>query len=587
MMKKNGWPSRILENLVRDFPVPMTISVLLFFVVNGLGLENTAGILDNAASGLMPALCLSAALSAMGRGHTGWRKAAAVGAAAVIFPQFAQLLPGEIILGIVLFSIALGVWAVCRGGEQSLRLNQVAEWFLACAGVTAVLMIALTGIALALNELLFSGAPDMVKTLIGTAALTLPLCLAAPGLFLGGVWDCRGERFRWVNGRLLLPMYLALMAVLLAYVGRILITWEMPVGTMNGFALTASALYVFFHLTLDAEDGRAAAFFRKWGAWAMLPILAAQAVGVVIRVAAYGLTADRASGIVVTLLCAGAVAAGLVRRRAGWFLPAAACVALVLPLAAEHTAILNQEHRLISALERNGMLTESREIIPNPEADPGDQRIIWDAADYLLDNDGREDSIAGWIRKTASAAGSPEKYNGEYILNTAREAILGFKKPTGKERVWRSISFEGSARQDELDVAGYAYAKTIRLYSYLSVDTDGTAEEYANDQETDRFTSPLQPLFEAVYAERNEPFVFPGLPLTAEIGGEDCDLAPLFADLVWDEETEKYRLVNDRLTLPSGKELHVVRCYLYVNHYDGHLSGQLDFYAWLLTPEAK
>ncbi len=578
MMKKNGWPSRIFENLLRDFPVPMTISVLLFFVANGLSLENTAGILDNAASGLMLGLCLSAAMSAMGRGDSRWRNAAAVGAAAVIGLSFAEILPEEVSIGMVLFSIALGIWAVCRGKEQSLRLNQAAEWFLVCAGVTAVLMIALMGIAVALNELLFSGAPDMVKNLIATSALTLPLCLAAPGLFLGGVWDCRGERFRWVNGRLLLPLYLALMAVLLAYVGRMLITWEMPVGTMNGFALTASALYVFFHLTLDEGDGRIAAFFRKWGAWAMLPILAAQTVGVYIRVEAYGLTADRVSGIVITLLCAGAVAAGLVRRRAGWFLPVAACIALVLPLAAEHTAILNQEHRLISALERNHMLTEAGEITPNPEADPGDQRIIWDAADYLLDNDDREGSIAGWIRKTASAAESPEKYNGEYILNTVREAILGFERPSKQERLWRRVSMAGSARQNELDVADYDYAEKINLISSYRADAEETA---------DRYTSPLQPLFEAVYAERNEPFVFPDLPLTAVIGGEECDLAPLFADLSIDPKDGNYLLTNDRLTLPSGKELHVISFGLYVSNYNDNLTGQLNLSAWLLTPEGE
>ncbi len=595
-MKKWNLGRRI-RNLWRDFPVPAILSMLLcgMYIASPLFPFHHGGDQDNrlydlmwnAINGLMVSLCLSAALSAVGRRRWPFTLAAVLSSAAVIALQMAELLPGTAVLGIVLFSIALGAWAVCRGPEETLRLNQVAGWFFACVGVTAVLVIALTGIAAALNSLFFSDAPSLVRELIDAAALTLPLCLVAPWLFLGGVRECRGERFRWVNGRLLLPLYLALMAVLLAYVGKMLVTWEMPVGTMNGFALAAAALYVFFHLTLDEGDGRIAALFRKWGAWAMLPVLAAQAVGVYIRVAAYGLTADRLMGVVAALLCAGAVATGLMRRRAGWFLPVAACVALALPLAADHAAILNQEHRLTSALERNQMLTEAREITPNPETSPDDQRIIWDAADYLLDNDDRADSIAGWIRKTAKASREPDRQSSDYVSDLERTAIWGFERPLEEGRVWIYLTFQGSAQANELDVADFSHAKQVSVGSNITVNADGTAEENDRGRDDVVIIDPLQPLYDAAYASPDQ-FALPETTLTVEIGGENCDLAPLFSDLAIDPKDGDYLLTNDRITLPSGKVLHIITSNLYVSGNDGGgYSGSFYLVAWLLTPEAE
>ncbi len=596
-MKMKWQPGRRIRNLWKDFPVPAILSVLLCGMCIASPLfpysyeaeqDNWLyDLMQNAINGLMVSVCLSAALSAVGRRRWPFTLAAVLGSAAVIALQMAELLPGTVILGILLFSIALGAWAVCQGQEETLRLNQVAGWFFVCVGVTAVLMIALTVIAAALSGLLLTGLSATAKDIIGMSALYLPLFLIAPWLFLGGVRECRGERFRWVNGRLLLPLYLALMAVLLAYVGKILVTWEMPVGKMNGFALAAAALYVFFHLTLDEGDGRVAAFFRKWGAWAMLPVLAAQAVGVYIRVEAYGLTADRLMGIVAALLCAGAVATGLMRRRAGWFLPVAACVALALPLAADHAAILNQEHRLISALERNQMLTEAGEITPNPEAAPDEQRIIWSAADYLLDNDERADSIAGWIRKTAKASREPERQRSDYVNDLERTAIWGFERPQEEGRVWIYLTFQGSARANELDVADFSHAKQVSLWSNITVNADGTAEE--NDQGRDDVViiDPLQPLYDAAYASPDQ-FALPETTLTVEIGGEECDLAPLFSDLAIDPKDGDYLLTNDRITLPSGKVLHIITSTLNVSGNDGGgYSGSFYLVAWLLTPEAE
>jgi hypothetical protein len=89
------------------------------------------------------------------------------------------------------------------------------------------------------------------------------------------------------------PIYTLLLAVLYAYLVKILITMEMPQNQINIFVSLASLFFIFFYLTLGSYDNKAVRFFRRFGGWFLFPILASQVVAIYIRVNAYGLTTAR------------------------------------------------------------------------------------------------------------------------------------------------------------------------------------------------------------------------------------------------------------------------------------------------------
>ncbi len=528
-----------------------------------------------------------------------WRKAAhghiaaALSAAVMMAVHWFWPLPDLACMGLALACVALCVHLASRG-DQPLQLNRIAGWFLVCLGVSCVLCAAMQGIAAAVMGLFLQDLPYGVSYGVTNALLFVSFLWVAPWLFLGGVMDCRGSRFRWFSSRVLLPLYLILVAVLLAYVGKIVITREMPVGVMNAYALTALALYVFFHLTLTGGETKLSALFFKWGAWAMLPILAAQAVGVYIRVEAYGFTSARIWGVVMTLLCVGAVVSGLLRKRARWFLPVLAAVLLVLPMAAHSLAIADQAHRLEAALVRNGMVAADGSILPNENADAEDRQVLYSSMDYLLDAGAPEDCIIHRMKaQMEEALIAKGTWTREQLDATAywyssadKEGLLGFEKPrlAKAETTYHSWTFDGTADRYRLDASGWDYAEFVTLNQFAYTD-----EEPVPDAGKNRFSSFPADVLDALMASAGEPFRFPDVPVLIELDGQALDIRPYLTDVTADPDGDgrDFLLADDHWELPNGKVLHV--CHVYFGHSDhpAYGSSSMTLDGWLLTPEAE
>lgn len=204
---------------------------------------------------------------------------------------------------------------------------------------------------------------------------------------------------------LLLPASLIMLAILYLYLGKIVVTWSMPSGTLNWFGSVALAVYAFFWLALRDSPR---AFFRLFvrRGWALLlPVLAAQVVGIVIRYQAYGLTTLRLAGMVT--LSFGVVAlvlAALNRRPQGLFafIAAAGIVFTISPLNIVDVPIRNQEARLRAALSRNGLLQEDGETLslkPGAEIPDADAKVIVGSWRYLV----RVKSWSVWHRPAFTA----------------------------------------------------------------------------------------------------------------------------------------------------------------------------------------
>ena len=187
---------------------------------------------------------------------------------------------------------------------------------------------------------------------------------------------------------LLLPAALLLLAILYVYLGKIVVTGSMPSGKLNWFGSVALASYVFFWLSLRGSSNRFFRLFARWGWALLLPVLAAQVVGIVIRYNAYGLSALRYAGM--AALSVGIVAlilAALDRRPRGLFvyMAVAGLVFTVSPLNIVDVSVRNQEGRLRAALARNGLLNEDGLRLKTDVRIPDrDAEIIVSAWKYLV-----------------------------------------------------------------------------------------------------------------------------------------------------------------------------------------------------------
>ncbi len=485
--------------------------------------------------------------------------------AAIVGLSLKLLFPNENdrLIGILLACVALCFWGACGKERPIVRLNQILGWFFACLGLSMVLFLALIFIQGAVTTLFAESAANGLINLI----LSFCFLLFAPWMFLGGLPDDETPAdtrtgFSKFCARVLLPLFLLLMAVLLLYVLKILLTWKMPVGKMNSYALTALGCFTFFHLTLDGSENKLTAWFIKWGGYMMLPVLIAQQVGVWIRVEAYGLTEARILGMGFTLVCLTAVIASLFRKRANWFFPAAAIAVLAMivsPLNAGDFARMQQEARLEDALRRNNMLNAAGEIVANSDADIEDRTIIYDAANYLIHLDASENSLAKQMQQRMTTDDRIQYYDTELWYQ-----LFGFNQPVKNSRKSFFFTFEGSATHNELSVQGYDHAKWYSSTCTIQEDTALVAD------------------LEAC----GTPFVFPHYPVVFSIDGEDVDLQSLLRQVT---ETTKpheldrtFTLNEDTILLPSGRILHIAS--LRISHYS---STNISLNGWVLTPEAE
>ena len=190
---------------------------------------------------------------------------------------------------------------------------------------------------------------------------------------------------------ILLPASLLLLAILYLYLGRILITRTMPSGELNWFGSVALAAYTYFWLSLRGSTRRFFRLFIRWGWVLLLPVLAMQITGIVIRYHAYGLTAARYAGMIT--LSFGVVAlilAAFKRSSLGFFIyiAAAGLIFTVSPLNIVDVPIRNQEARLKAVLEKNGFLKGDELLPKQPDYKLSDEdaRVVVGAWNYLVSN---------------------------------------------------------------------------------------------------------------------------------------------------------------------------------------------------------
>ncbi len=505
--------------------------------------------------------------------------------------------PGMIPVGVILCGFALCLHAVSRKDAPAVRLGLIGGRFLTASFVSGLLFGALALSISAVFALFLPDAPWELNEMFMISGACISFMLVAPVLFLSGLPEEKAPSspggFQKFAAFLLFPFYYLPAAILIFYVAKIIITWSMPVGVMNGYSIYALTAFVFFHLILTGEENGLSRFFKRWGGWLLIPIAAVQAIAVHMRVSAYGLTESRVLGMVWTALCLAAVAVSLFRRRAGWFFLTAAAVSFITlctPLSAGNLAVMNQESRLLASLTESNMLDEEGRIISNPEASLKNREIIYSAADYLYDVSARKGSFTEQLQQQIDAIrnddGVPEDGLSMISPSAAKIRLFGFGKPEQTDDDWssRTYVFEGTAVSSRVETSGYVLAEWISAHLYS--DSNVAAWSYDKDESSGLIclgTTDLSALIACLEKslESGDPLDLT-VPVTLVIDGEEADIAPLLngISLTGDEAAS---LPADTLILPSGRKLHISS--LRVRNYSNtDTDDYITFSAWLLTP---
>jgi hypothetical protein len=233
----------------------------------------------------------------------------------------------------------------------------------------------------------------------------------------------------------LVPIGMTLLAILYAYIAKIVFTLSMPSGTMNWFASCAVGGYLFLWLSLRCSRVRFFAFLARWGWAALLPVVVTQIVGIVIRYNAYGLTAPRMAGMATLAIGIYALAlAALDRsaRSAFIVLAVAGFVLTVSPFNILDVPIMQQTARLRAALERAGCFAGGGFSVPEkPNIAEKDAKIIDGAWRYLTE---RGQTFFRYTREN-DGADSFRPRQGVWNRNTfTRDIAEAARKLSGQKR---------------------------------------------------------------------------------------------------------------------------------------------------------
>ncbi len=294
-----------------------------------------------------------------------------------------------------------------------------------------------------------------------------------------------GGVFRAIFALAELPVFLLLLGILIVYFLKILFTLRLPEGGINLYAIIADIVFLFnvFAVTAYAEHTRIVAFFRKFGAFLMLPVLGMQTLAVGVRIAEYGLTAPRVLSFILVAITA-VFAVGLFARKVDIALLVSTAVILVFtvtPLNFIDLPVYQQTASLKSTLIRNGMF-ENGKILPGEPLSAKDARKIVGAYDYIT---AYPDAAPDWLDTKRSAENFEKQFGfskygwAESVYVDVRERTRVSNVPLGETPFdissYRFIDHEElwSANGDDL----VYHCKVEDDSSYKAYDLMGYVEE--------------------------------------------------------------------------------------------------------------
>lgn len=357
-------------------------------------------------------------------------------------------------------------WLLMDDRNERTLVPRLVSMGLYAAWLVGVLSIGLC-ICILASEMLVFGTQVLTDRLYGVTfllcwAFLFPNLLCSQLPHLGD--ELRVSRaYHGVVGQAIFPLCLLLLAVLYAYIAKIVVLRHMPSGEMNWFGSFALLIWACLWLGLRDWHTRPVRWFIRWG-WALLvPVVVVQLVGVGIRLHAYGLTPLRCA----SLACIGVGIAGLVIAALGrpprqlFLVAAVVClVVTVSPANIVDMANLNQTMRLRATLSELGLIGDDGLVVG------GRQKVV------TVTEDQREQLTGAWFYLRTAERG----YRSDALVDDlrVRSANESFEQLFG----FSYAETDGDGWRDDTGDAGPVQHRFEFLSADAATDVDGYTQAY-------------------------------------------------------------------------------------------------------------
>ena len=272
------------------------------------------------------------------------------------------LLPG---VPIALAAVIVFLLARTQGTDLTIPNTLISALIAGIACLCA--MAGLLAVFFAFTELIVE-LPAAGREIVLYLLVFLPLIAVQAGIFIAFAAREREQislpaAYKVIVLRILLPIRIALLAVLYAYLLKCLFTLTIPVGKINPFVSLATGFFLFFYFAALPYESPFLTFFRRYGAIFLLPLVAAQIVAFAIRIDAYGYTPARMASLLYIVFSTVSCALTLVRGgkyvRDSFLVFAALCLlGSATPLNVIDVAVRSQFARIVRIYQTHDLLAD-------------------------------------------------------------------------------------------------------------------------------------------------------------------------------------------------------------------------------------
>ncbi len=358
--------------------------------------------------------------------------------------------------GVIVSLICFIFFLLMRGENRDLAFPKLVSSFVFTVAVCGVISAGLSTCIAAFQSLIFNWSQSYKLYLIVNLFVWV---IGFPNIFLSFIPKkeipaSQSKIFRIFVLFAGLPLYILLIAILLIYLAKIVITLNMPVGEINWFASFASLFFIFFVMSVMQYTEKLAKLFIKYGGYFLIPVLIMQALAVFERIYAYGLTTPRTISLVLIvisiLFIGGTIIAPKHLNKVALISGIIVLLVTVTPFNVIDMPVRSQTAILKNVLMKNNMIKDGI-VIPNENISDEDAETILSSFNYLQYNAG----------KTPDFIPNAEKPFSE---------IFGFSD------IQRETRYEGCFFKTKSSVDITEYDKMIKTYVYndvLTVDHNG------------------------------------------------------------------------------------------------------------------
>lgn len=266
-----------------------------------------------------------------------------------------------------------------------------------------------------------------------------------------------------------------LLVILCVYVGKIILTLDMPSNRLNIFASICILVYLFMYAAIKGNSSKPLSFLLRCCWIPIIPIVIAQITGIIIRYNAYGLTPLRMAAMVT--LAIGIYGLYIIARNKSlksiWLVIAVAAIVFsISPLNIIDMSVKNQNDRVEKILVKNSLLQEGKLVIPEKlELSDEDEKIIkgsWKLLRYYCGDPSSKVLIDYFDVNKAVLSYSKDKNNGVTDLLT----VLNIDNPyvSFNIEIYCTSSYYDESKP--LSCSGYSYIRFYDSYSWKGSDVD-------------------------------------------------------------------------------------------------------------------